>query len=339
MQESGGKMNILKNVPKLYQKNSENYELCGCFLSILQYLQEDNFDYTLIAGITGDIFTQEWLCAPQFGFGGASSHNLATRAAQLVFEACGYQYELVERADIVKNEAVHRQMIIDSLTRGLPVIGRNLTSDYKSFGLIIGCDKNTDQYCLLLQDSSVLLEGNPLTFYDGILAYTDRLIYFGKKTKTPPLEETIRKAINRIPALYNMQKIGLATYGRQALSDWAACLRGETYSEEKNKAIADDHTGIWIAVATNYGHTGYSGYACEFLERAKSVFPHCKDMFEEAISCFRNINTPVDQLMNNMNNLEENMRSRVFRSEMASYVETIGTWYEKAVSALSNVDI
>ncbi len=99
------------------------------------------------------------------------------------------------------------------------------------------------------------------------------MIYTGKKTKRPPLDDTIKKAVANISALSNMGRVGPATYGKQALNDWKECLRGTTYQQERSKAIADDHMGIWITVATNYGHAGYTGYTRNFLERAKTALP------------------------------------------------------------------
>jgi hypothetical protein len=48
---------------------------------------------------------------------------------------------------------------------------------------------------------------------------------------------------------------------------------------------------------------------------------------------------PMDRLLSNLSNLESGMKNPVLRSEMASHVETIGAWYQKAVRVMSNLDI
>ncbi len=198
-----------------------------------------------------------------------------------VFEAIGYDFEIVGKAQGCDDEALFRQRIVESIRRGMPVLGYGIVGPPEP-SIITGYDEGGDallgwSFFQGFPEFSASIEfepaeeGHPAGYFRKRDWFKDAhsLLVIGEKREKPSLEETCRKALEWMlvvartpmvrpeadaPERYRNRHNGLAAYDA-----WIAHLlcgedfpAGDEATLRAHHRIHDDAVGT-VAEARWYG--------------------------------------------------------------------------------------
>jgi len=129
---------VLENIADLDWQHSGECTFCGSVAACMKFLKED-VKYEFIMGVSGSAFKLLWY--PQW----CSSNNtllvLGTEPIQRTFRALGYQYQFMPKTDEINGKDKFRQMIMDSIQNGRPVIVEGIVGPPEC-GVVTGYDEN-----------------------------------------------------------------------------------------------------------------------------------------------------------------------------------------------------
>lgn len=176
-----------------------------------------------------------------------------------VFDAIGYEHEWVVKVTGRNDEALFRQRIVESIQRGMPVLGYGVIGPPEP-SIIAGYDEGGDVLVgwSFFQDTSSerepAAEKQPTGYFRkrDWFEDTERLLIIGGKREKPPLEEICRKALEWMlevtrtpmvrpepdaPERYQHRHNGLAAYNA-----WAAhLLRDEEWPADDEAVLRAHH--------------------------------------------------------------------------------------------------
>jgi len=335
---------LIPNVQRLYEVKSENYMFPSCMRSAMAALGEDPaFDFAFFAGVTGDFFVQLW-GEPRWQYNDSYSSVCKDSRApiQAAFDACGYEYEYVPRAEIQDNKAAWVRKIVASIDRGVPVL---------TFG-IVG-PPVCSILCGYAEDGEVLIGWSQFTGEvkeDEILDHvvsehyfqvrngldeSYALIFIGGKKERPSIAESLRQSILNIPKWVHLPPDGRAVFGRAAFEAWAdSLLRDEDFAGEDMLAGPLDTYGSCVVLTGTNMH-----YMQNYLHRVTEACPDLAPRIKKLKRLFRRMNRSFKRLIKLQGGyfFEKDRKAlldRNFRVKLAAQVREVGRRYA-AAGALS----
>ncbi|MBN1454597.1 MAG: hypothetical protein JW963_26505 [Anaerolineales bacterium] len=219
---------VLENVPRVHfyeggKRCPEDIIIPSVIRAILEYLGEEDYGckhcpvrgqackvfctYSFLVGVSGAAAFLSW----KEGWHGDNMALLymsddAGAVERHIFEAIGYAYEAVMKEDGRDNEAVFRQRIIESLDRGMPVLGYGVIGPPEP-SIITGYDEGGDVLIgwSFFQNFPEVNAG--VEFEPGVAEQhgyfrkrdwfkdTENLLIIGEKQPKPSLPEVSRDAL------------------------------------------------------------------------------------------------------------------------------------------------
>lgn len=337
---------LIPNVEKLYENKSENYMFPSCMRSAMSALnEEDAYNFSFFAGITGDLFTQIWL-EPKWRYN--DSYSNVCKDTQLpiknAFDACGYDYSYIKRSDIQKNKTGYLEKIVASIDKGLPVLTFGIVGPpvcsiicgYAENGeILIGWSQFTGE---IKEDkiSGYVFSENYFQVRGG-LDNSEALIFFGKKKEKPSIGESIKKSILNIPALASMKPTDEIFFGRKAFEAWAGSLLCDDcfQNEEMLTGPLDTYRSCVVQTGTNLH------YVESYLTVALDLCPDISLQVKELINLFSKEREAFEKLIEFQGGyfFEKDrtaLLSRDFRAALSRHIKTVGYLYEKAAMFMAN---
>ena len=204
------------------------------------------------------------------------------------FAAIGYAHEWLEKQTSPDNKAFFRQRILESLQKGLPVIGYGLIGPPEAC-LITGYDEGGDvligwSFFQNVPDFNAGVEFEPSGYFRkrGWFQDTHCLLFVGEKGERPPLAESYRAALKWLlqvartpqvkpspdaPEGYKDRANGLAAY-----TAWAEhLLQNEAFPAE-DEAVLKAHHSIHNDGVGNLAELRW--YGSQFLIEAINFLPY-----------------------------------------------------------------
>jgi hypothetical protein len=170
-----------------------------------------------------------------------------------IFEAIGYEFEWVVKSQGREDEALFRQRIVESIQRGVPVLGYGVVGPPEP-SIVVGYDEGGDVLIgwSFFQDASTECEPSGYFRKRDWFGSTACLLIVGEKKDKPSLEETCRTALQWMlkvtctpmvrpeadaPERYRGRHNGLAAY-----EAWAEhLLRDEEWPAGDEAALRAHH--------------------------------------------------------------------------------------------------
>jgi AraC-like DNA-binding protein len=337
---------LIPNVSRVYENPAENYMFPGCMRSVMNALIEKNeMDFLFFAGVTGDLFSQIWI-EPKWQYN--DSYSTVCKDTQLpmkaAFDACGYSYEYVYKADIKRMEHECIQKIVDSIDKGLPVLTFGIVGPpvcsiicgYEENGeVLIGWSQFTDES---QEDSStdMVISKNYFSKRNG-LEHSEALIFLNRKEKLPDIAENLRVSLFNIPALASLAPEGNVYFGKHAFEKWAESLLCDEYFADEAMLAAplDTYGSCMVSVGTNLH------YIQAYLNRALEYCPDMRATIGELIEAYRKENDAFQRLVEFQGGYffdanRKALLNKDFRVELAGHIRKVGQCYYDAACVLMN---
>ena len=253
---------MIPHITKVFfNKGGENYHFNSAVRYIMDCIGEMKLaDYSLIAGITGDIFVQFYSLK---GFKGDSASDLylGLRNFASVFDKIGYTAEAVSIRELQLGKEHFINRITASIDKGMPVIWYHGGPT----GVIVGYEDNGNTVLYLRENmkepESLVLDENILE--DNHLIPAGMIIAGNKKFEVS-LKQIYRDVIIQLPKLLTI-KTDDYVFGAEAFRVWANDIENGKY-EETNLDFSSYEVYV-LNLATN------SGGSQEFLEKAQELNP------------------------------------------------------------------
>lgn len=210
-------------------ERGENFCFDGACEQLMKCVGETDYDYWLIAGITGDCFAQVYpknhifysdrYCVSDY-------HILydddCTEYIEGVFEKLGYACTYVPKDKIRANREMYRQTLMAYIDKGIPVIqfkgNYSLICGYEEHGKVLlqryPCNDNLDRFSL---DDSYF-EDREMKGW----------IFIGEKKEQKVLADMYRKAVNQMAEIMTTDTERY-TFGADAFRNWAADIENGFY--------------------------------------------------------------------------------------------------------------
>lgn len=234
--------------PMQYPEQGQNYVFNGCMKFLMECVGEKNqeYDYWFFSAVSGDCFVQVFHTNKEKWATCLSHVKFDRELMQRVSDAIGYGFTLVEPQEWKKDPEALRAKIMDSIDRGVPVIGKGFYSNFcnktmpvSSVRAVIGYEDGGDRFYRLTEESTELI---PFRLEDG-LPYS--FVFLEEKKKAPPVAQAYREALRAAPELMRTQPCdgGEVFFGSDAFEQWARMLEGGFYrmtreEYEESNAIA-----------------------------------------------------------------------------------------------------
>ena len=269
---------VLEGVPRVNfyeggKRCPEDIILPSVMRAILEYLGEEDYGckhclaqnpdckilctYAHLVGVSGAAAFLSW----KEGWHGDNvaifyMSDDAAAPGRRIFEAVGYAYEALEKSESGQNSddsARFRQAVIESISRGMPVIGYGIIGPPEA-AIITGYDEGGDvligwSFFQNSDESNPGVEFEPSGYFRKRDWFKDTacLLVIGEKQVKPPLAETVRDAlawmlrVTRTPMVrpepdapewYQHRHNGLAAYDA-----WAEHLLQDDDFPDDNEAV------------------------------------------------------------------------------------------------------
>lgn len=261
-----GKKVIPNLVPMVNSWFGENYHFNGVVRYIMGCLGEMTLaDYSLSAGITGDIFVQAYALSG-FKQDSPSGYYLGLYNFTSVFNKLGYAAEAFSEDELQSNREYFLNKIHASIDRGIPVVWyrRGPTAaivGYESDGntLLYLSDHKTEPERVVLDKD--YFQNTHKDKYGWIVA--------GKKICDVSMKRIYRDVIMQLPKLLTLKTDDFA-FGAEAFRAWADSIESGKLDDMKPEEFDGQFFahGIYVLnVATN------SGGCQSFFEKAQEMNP------------------------------------------------------------------
>ena len=249
----------------------ENYHFNGAARYVMGCLGEMALaDYSLIAGITGDTFTQFYPLGDNgYKSDSASGYYLGLQKIDIVFDKLGYASETFSEREFQTNYDYYIKKITASIDRGVPVIWHRrgptaaivgYETDGGAFLYLDGLNKEQTKPERLVLDEECFKDDR----IDGC-GWT----IVNKKIRDVSLKEIYRNAILNLPKLLTMKSNDFV-FGAGAFREWANDIENGAFNKMSPDEFAGEYFNYEIYVvnaATN------SGGCQSFLEKAQELNP------------------------------------------------------------------
>lgn len=253
---------IISNIPKVFfNRGGENYHFNSAIRYVMECLGEMKLaDYSLIAGITGDIFLQFYSLK---GFKGdsASDYYLGLSNFTSVFDKIGYTAESISIRELQSEKEKFIKKITASIDRGAPVILYHGGPP----GVVVGYEGDGNTLLYLRENMTaperLVLDEN---FYKNEISDTNGWVIAGNKKSEVSLKQLYRDVIIQLPKLLAM-KADDYVFGAEAFRVWANDIENGKYDETNVNFFT--YEVYVLNLATN------SGGCQEFLEKAQELNP------------------------------------------------------------------
>jgi len=263
---------MIPNLPPIANSwQGENYHFNGAARYVMGCLGEMAFsDYSLIAGITGDTFTQFYPIGDgSFKGDSASSFYLGLQGYTSAFDKMGYAAETFSERDLQLNRDYFVKKITESIDRGIPVIWHRRGPT----AAIVGYETNGNAFLYLNSLSQDQTKPERLVL-DEECFKDDKIDSCGwtivsNKIRDVSLKEIYRNAIMNLPKLLTM-KTDDFVFGAEAFRAWANDIENGNFARMSLEEFNGEYFTYEIYVvnaATN------SGGCQSFLEKAQELNP------------------------------------------------------------------
>ena len=258
---------LIANLPPL--SNSwfgENYHFSGAVRYLMGCLGEMKLaDYELIAGLTGDIFTQFYALG-NLRDDSASDFYLGLRGLPQILERLGYAATAFSLQEFQAESAHYRRQIVSSIDKGIPVIWYHGATK----GVIVGYEQDGDTLFYLQNEQT---EPARLTMDNGFFledsAARHGWILVGERQHDVSLKQLYRDAILQLPGLLTTRTKDYV-FGAGAFRAWADDIERGKYDGMDPEAFAGNFLAYEVYVANLATNSG----GCQsFLEKAQELNP------------------------------------------------------------------
>ncbi|HBL83747.1 MAG: hypothetical protein A2Y17_08595 [Clostridiales bacterium GWF2_38_85] len=335
---------LIPNIVKLCDVQSENYMFDSCMRTVMRAFNEnENYNFTFFAGITGDLFTQTW-GKPDWQYN--NEYSLKCRNTQVpiraAFDACGYEFEYIHEDDIQRNKPEYVRRIVESIDKGYPVLTFGIVGP-PTCSIIFGYDENGDVLIGWSQFTDEVKEDNPMDlelsneFFQkrNGLDRSEGLVFIKKKINTPSISDSIRRSILNIPKLASLQSTEKTSFGKQAFEDWAdSLLCDENFQDESMLARPlDTYGSCMVMVGTNmYNKQSY-------LERALKICPDMKIQIEKLNQAYNKENKAIQKILDFQGGYffdadRKALLNRNFRIKLSELIKQVGQCYADAAFSI-----
>jgi len=263
---------MIPNLPPIANSwHGENYHFNGVARYVMGCLGEMALaDYSLIAGITGDTFTQFYPLGDG-GFKGdsASSFYLGVSKIDTVFDTLGYIAESFSEREFQSNYDYYVKKIIASIDRGIPVIWHRRGPT----AAIVGYETDGSAFLYLNSLSKDQTKPERLVLEEECFK-NDKIDSCGwtivsKKIRDVSLKEIYRNAISNLPKLLTM-KTDDFVFGARAFRAWASDIENGEFS----RMSLDEFTGDYFTYEIYVVNAATNSGGCQsFLEKAQELNP------------------------------------------------------------------
>lgn len=253
---------MIPHITKVFfNRGGENYHFNSAVRYIMDCIGEMKFaDYSLIAGITGDIFIQ-FYSLKSFHGDSASDYYLGLSKLPSVFDKLGYIAETISIHELQSEKEKFIKMITASIDKGVPVILYHGGPP----GVIVGYEADGNTLLYLRENMTtperMVLDDN---FFMNEVSDTNGWIVTGNKNREVSLKQIYRDAIIGLPKLLTM-KTDEYVFGAEAFRMWANDIENGKY--DKTNIDFMTYEVYVLNLATN------SGGCQEFLEKAQALNP------------------------------------------------------------------
>lgn len=253
---------MIPHIPKVFfNRGGENYHFNSALRYVMDCIGAMKFaDYSLIAGITGDIFIPFYSLK---GFKGdsASDYYLGLRNFPSIFEKLGYTAQSISIGELQSEKVKYLKKITGSIDKGVPVILYYGGPP----GVIVGYEEDGNTLLYLRENMTeperLVLDEN---FYKTEVLDTKGWVIIGNKNREVSLKQIYREAIIQLPKLLTV-KTEDYVFGAEAFRTWANDIESGKY--EKINIDFFTYEVYVLNLATN------SGGSQEFLEKAQELNP------------------------------------------------------------------
>jgi hypothetical protein len=269
---------MISNIPQLANSgHGENHYFNAMARHVMNCLGEFKLaDYSLFAGITGDIFTQVYrLNDDTVKAVSACDFYLGIRGIGSVFEKVGYNATAFSVRDMQANRDRFIQKIFASIDRGIPVIWYHpgmvgiivgYENDSQSLLYVNGETKEPER--IVIDDDFFKNKPNK-NVYVGRNIDADGFVIMNEKKHDVSLKQIFRDAIMQMPKLLTMETNDYV-FGAEAFRAWAADVEKGKFGNIKPD---DWETDFFAYVAYVLTMSTNSGGSQEFLEKAQELNP------------------------------------------------------------------
>lgn len=253
---------MIPHVPKVFfNRGGENYHFNSAVRYVMDCIGDMKLaDYSLIAGITGDILVQFYLLKSFHG-DSASDYYLGLRKFPSVFDKLGYTAESISIRELQSDKEKCIKKITVSIDNGVPVILYHGGPP----GVIVGYegDGNT---LLYLRENMTEPEHLDLDedFFENADHDTNGWVIIGNKNREVSLKQIYREVIIQLQKLLTM-KTDDYVFGAEAYRMWAHDIENGKY--DRINIDFFNYEVYVLNLATN------SGGSQEFLEKAQELNP------------------------------------------------------------------
>ena len=263
--------NIIENYgTPLNLGEAENYLFCGALAKTMQRIGRQDFDYWFFSGVTGDTFTQVFSRNFNKYYDCLSSAIFGKTHLDNIFDAIGYDYELVGNKEFYQATEKHITKIKKWIDKDVPVIVKDTADSW--YSLAVGYDGDA----ILKFD----MLGDELQIYDFDLSNNSNyaLVFVGDITHEMNIAEIYKGAVLSVSALLNKTSTNEASFGKQAYIDWADSLlvgRSEFASDYFDWAGTNAHMNIVLnrALVLNPSLKPIVDKLMEFSKLNAKLFP------------------------------------------------------------------
>lgn len=260
-------MKVIPNIPPLVNSwFGENYHFNGVARYVMGCLGEMKLaDYSLLAGISGDIFAQFYPLS-DFKDDSASDYYLGLRNLVNVFDRIGYAAEAFSEHELQSDREHFTKKITASIDRGVPVIWyhgypKGAVIGYEGDGgtLLYLSNNKTEPERLVLDEE----------FFKNEQTDIHGWIIVNEKKREVSLKQIYRDVIMRLPNLLTT-KTNDYVLGAEAFHAWANDIENGKYDNMRPEEFNGNYFAYEVYVvnlATN------SGGCQAFLEKAQEMNP------------------------------------------------------------------
>jgi hypothetical protein len=249
---------------------AENYLFCGALAKTMQRIGRQDFDYWFFSGVTGDTFTQVFSRNFNKYYDCLSSAVFAKAHLDSIFNAIGYNYELVNNAEFHQATESHIAKVKQWINKDVPVIVKDTADSW--YSLAVGYDNDT-----ILQFNML---GEELQTYKFDLSDDSNyaLVFVGDKAHEIDMANVYKNAVLSVPALLNKASTDEVSFGKQAFVDWADSLlagRSEFVGDYFDWAGTNAHMDIVLdrALALNPDLNPMVDKLMVFAKMQSKLFP------------------------------------------------------------------
>lgn len=225
--------NRIKDIPPFcVGMRGENFHFDGVCERVLERLGETQCNYWLIAGITGDAYTQVYPKNHVFYSNRycVSDYHLLYDADcmpyfQQVFDDLGYEMTYVSKEELLADKETYRQKLIAYIDKGIPVIV------FKGdFHLIVGYEEDGNiLLCQLHEEHPIIRERLDDTYLKN--ESMKCWIFVGDKKEQIDLDKMYRKAVGQMAEIMTAET-ETYVFGAGGFRKWAKDIETGYYVDK-----------------------------------------------------------------------------------------------------------